>query len=567
MTTLRDLIRPQLVTAKMGDSAQSAFERMYDERFSQLPVIDEKGALCGVVTPESIMYACLRFRCSIDSLRVSAGVTEAPTFEIDDDVFDVLDDLKESYAVLVVDGQKNLVGIVTQYDIVEYFRARAEELFLIEGIELSIRDHIRRSYSDEDGNLAIDELVTAVDELDDANVLRGRFFNALRNYADRTTQAKFDEQAALDAFRAFGVRPKQRELHDLTFEQAKQLLFKRPRWDAYQKVFGVGMRPISELLDRVREARNKLVHFRGSLTDTERKDIRYCADWLSRHPPPEPMPLAGSIRERAPAPAPIVSTEPPRSTMTVEIAPEDEQDLDGGRYSRLAAHLSATRKDRLSLSIDEVEAIAGGTLPPTARRHRAWWANDSVSHSQSRRWLEAGWRVASVNLTTQRVVFARIGGRQHDYIAFFSHLRANLAEIGVKISAQPNGSNWLTIEWVPTEAEGLPIVCAFARESRYRIELYIDYPGGDGGIRTKRNKAIFDALFAQRTSIEGDLGVSLSWERLDHRVAARVALYREGSIVNGEDQLSSLRLWTIEWYPKFRRVLGDLLGPALASVR
>jgi hypothetical protein len=55
-------------------------------------------------------------------------------------------------------------------------------------------------------------------------------------------------------------------------------------------------------------------------------------------------------------------------------------------------------------AFDQLARLVGG-LPPSAYRHRAWWANDA-SHVQARAWLDAGWRVSEVNLDAQRVEFS-----------------------------------------------------------------------------------------------------------------------------------------------------------------
>jgi Domain of unknown function (DUF4268) len=53
------------------------------------------------------------------------------------------------------------------------------------------------------------------------------------------------------------------------------------------------------------------------------------------------------------------------------------------------------------------------------------------------------------------------------------------------------------------------------------IELYIDYDKDTG----EKNKAIFDALHAQREDIEKEFGGPLEWERLDDKRASRIRKY------------------------------------------
>lgn len=76
-----------------------------------------------------------------------------------------------------------------------------------------------------------------------------------------------------------------------------------------------------------------------------------------------------------------------------------------GRYSGLDEHLRGLAGPSTTMSFDEFAALVGG-LPASARNHRAWWSNQSGSVSpQARAWMAAGWRIAEVNLTAERVCF------------------------------------------------------------------------------------------------------------------------------------------------------------------
>ena len=78
-----------------------------------------------------------------------------------------------------------------------------------------------------------------------------------------------------------------------------------------------------------------------------------------------------------------------------------------GRYAVLADWLSHQQEAEITLSFEQVEGIIGSPLPLSARTFRAWWANNTVGHSHSILWLEAGWRVESVDLSEEWVRFAR----------------------------------------------------------------------------------------------------------------------------------------------------------------
>ncbi|MDR6776273.1 hypothetical protein UY456_23110 [Paenibacillus polymyxa] len=52
----------------------------------------------------------------------------------------------------------------------------------------------------------------------------------------------------------------------------------------------------------------------------------------------------------------------------------------------------------VTLSYTEIEQILGSELPPTAYERDQWWANNTNNHTQARSWLNAGWKVRTVDL-------------------------------------------------------------------------------------------------------------------------------------------------------------------------
>ena len=59
-----------------------------------------------------------------------------------------------------------------------------------------------------------------------------------------------------------------------------------------------------------------------------------------------------------------------------------------GKYQRLYTHLCGLTTQELRTSFSEIEAIIGFELPPSARLHRPWWANQTGGngHSQALAW-------------------------------------------------------------------------------------------------------------------------------------------------------------------------------------
>jgi hypothetical protein len=102
--------------------------------------------------------------------------------------------------------------------------------------------------------------------------------------------------------------------------------------------------------------------------------------------------------------------------MAGEGSPDEARSFHGGSpfhagtsgYGGLGAYLSGRVEPRFRLTFAEIERIMGRPLPPSARRHRAWWANErSGSHSHARSWLHAlpPRRTANVDLNGETADF------------------------------------------------------------------------------------------------------------------------------------------------------------------
>ena len=70
-----------------------------------------------------------------------------------------------------------------------------------------------------------------------------------------------------------------------------------------------------------------------------------------------------------------------------------------GSYVALGEYLGGLDSSTEQLTFAQIEHILGRPLPPSSRRHRGWWANESHgTHSHARSWLGNGWLVDSVDL-------------------------------------------------------------------------------------------------------------------------------------------------------------------------
>ncbi len=68
------------------------------------------------------------------------------------------------------------------------------------------------------------------------------------------------------------------------------------------------------------------------------------------------------------------------------------------KYDPLSRLLLSRHPEPVALTFAELDALIGG-LPPSARTTRSWWGNTNAAHqSQAHAWMEANYRVASLEL-------------------------------------------------------------------------------------------------------------------------------------------------------------------------
>ena len=74
------------------------------------------------------------------------------------------------------------------------------------------------------------------------------------------------------------------------------------------------------------------------------------------------------------------------------------------QYALLGTWLNSRANRETQLTFEKVEKIIGGTLPASARSHRAWWGNDET-HSHAKSWLSRGFFVTALSLQEETVTF------------------------------------------------------------------------------------------------------------------------------------------------------------------
>ena len=82
---------------------------------------------------------------------------------------------------------------------------------------------------------------------------------------------------------------------------------------------------------------------------------------------------------------------------------------EGSKYQSLLDYLRQNRHlDEVTLNFAEIEALLNDELPASALRQQAWWSNRKKGALQATAWMEAGYRVETVDLDSQRVTFRKL---------------------------------------------------------------------------------------------------------------------------------------------------------------
>src|SRR5260370_11627741 len=501
--TVQDLIvgRSEPITVSRDESVQTALRLMIEGDYSQLPVIDREGKAEGMITGDSIVRALNNFGLMIKEMRVFHAMIQVVRYRPEDDLFGLLDDLKNVYAVAVVDNDDRVIGIITSYDTTEYFRRRGEDMMLVEDIETMLKEYVLAGFQNATGDLDNPALDLAIQEITRANSkLRGPFHRALHQYlrTNSNLNPAIDQHRAEEAFSRH-LSPTPTAFEKLTLNEYIELFLSKSRWAHYRSIFDLDANSCRKLLVAVRDIRNELAHFRSEITAQKREELRFCKEWLARHQGEVAKAFAPlghdgstpSISERDMSAGASSNGRKLLGDLLANIYKEirlgsfetedipvqlsEAADSRESRYAPLALYLQSQPIDqsKVNMSFEEIELLIRGHLPKYARQHRSWWANDSTAHVQSIQWLAAGWRVSSVNMSEERVSFTRIQDREQAYIQFFSLLLADMrkeASIPIR-SSSPDGQSWINITRLTPKGEAhvSMVSFSFARGGRFRV--------------------------------------------------------------------------------------------------
>jgi len=121
MAYVRDVMKKGIVVARIGDNLQKISKVLTEKKMSNIPVVDKKESLLGIVSEQDIIRAME----SEDFMKKTAGdimtkdvlsVKESDCLEYVSKVF-----VEKPYRRLPVTRDKKVVGVITREDIIQSF--------------------------------------------------------------------------------------------------------------------------------------------------------------------------------------------------------------------------------------------------------------------------------------------------------------------------------------------------------------------------------------------------------------------------------------------------------------
>lgn len=480
-----------------AQTIREALSLMVEHDYSQLPIIDSDGELIGIISDELIThrYYHLNGGVALLDLTVDHCLKPAVTLTKDRDIFEALDLLKNVYAIIVTDDNRP-VGILTEFDMAHFFRNLTEDLLIVEDIETSLRQVVNTS-------LGHDVKLTG----------------ALINTFGEDTNNPGEPRRRFD---------------DLTLGNLIYLITNDKNWPSFDE-FLHPQEMFRLLMEEVRKIRNQLAHFRGELDRVQHDKLKSAQNWLESRPKLKHKTITK-----------IKQSELRHAQETRSIPGTSKYEP---MKSFLDEHKAAGEKI-IQMTFKDIENLLGFELPPSAREHRAWWANDYSSHPHARAWLGAGWLVDSVDQSLEQVSF-RVSPIAR-YPLFFDDLLTRLKTVrpGITGVKKAGLQNWLTIS---SGVAGLSYDWSLPVEPVIRVELYVDT--GDH----ERNKARFDKLYGFKDEVEAKIGVSLKWDRMEHARACRIFVTTPFTFNDPVDQQEEAKEWAVKMLLAFFDSFKDYL--------
>ena len=227
----------------MGAQAtvREALQIMLENRFSQIPIV-EGGQVLGVFSFWSLAQLMVSTPdVSVYELPVEDVMEHLPSVTVQDSLHEVLG-LLERHEALLVSSPRGLQAIATSMDVLRYFYRLARPFVLLGEIELSLRSLIQTCAPGSTLDQCIEKSV--------AKIYRNR------------NQAVPSSLAAM------------------TFEDYRAIITASENWPLFEGTLGKSKDLIRSKLEKVRDIRNGVFHFRKDISVADHENLAATRDWL-----------------------------------------------------------------------------------------------------------------------------------------------------------------------------------------------------------------------------------------------------------------------------------------------
>lgn len=234
-----------IVSVSPETSAGVALKIMLEKRFSQLPVI-QKGEVLGVFSLWSlaqnlVLTPGIKVETLLEKMEVGELMEQLPKVTVKESIHSILGHLERHEAVLV-DSPHGLQAVATSTDVLRYFYKVARPYILLQEIELALRNLI--------------ELCAPREQL--------------KECIDRALAKSYEARKW----------PLPSNLKAMSFEDYRSIITCSSNWPVFETLLGHNRDLVSAKLERLREIRNDVFHFRADISLLDHQHLATSRDWL-----------------------------------------------------------------------------------------------------------------------------------------------------------------------------------------------------------------------------------------------------------------------------------------------
>jgi CBS domain-containing protein len=231
----------EVVSLAPQTTVREALRIMVENRFSQLPVVED-GRVRGAFTFWSLAQLMVSTPdVSLYELPVEDVMEHLPSVTVQDSLHEVLG-LLERHEALLVASPRGLQAIATSMDVLKYFYRLARPFVLLGEIELSLRSLIQSCAPGSVLDQCIDKSVARI-------------------YKNRN-------------------QPLPASLADMTFDDYRAMITANDNWPLFEGTLGKSRDLVRSKLEKIRDIRNGVFHFRKDISVVEHENLAATRDWL-----------------------------------------------------------------------------------------------------------------------------------------------------------------------------------------------------------------------------------------------------------------------------------------------